>query len=255
MIMMHKKKFYLFANWKMYLDLKNSVMLAKNLCKDKKKFGGKLEMAIFPSSFSFLSVKEALKNTGLQIGSQNAHWEDKGGCTGEVSMYDYKKAGAKYVLVGHSERRHLFHETNQEVRNKIETSVCAGIIPVLCVGETQKERESTKEKEAVSIQLESALNNRNGCVIKKIVVAYEPVWAIGTGKNCDPEEAERMLEFIGEIVAKLLPTAEIILLYGGSVKGENVASFLSKQHINGVLVGGASAKLDSWLKIAQNVVV
>jgi triosephosphate isomerase len=246
-------KFYLFANWKMYLDFKQSVTLAKSLAKNKnfKNF----EMCIFPSALSFEKVASVISKTHIKVGAQNVYSEDKGGFTGEVSVYDFKNVGAEYALIGHSERRHLFHETNQEIRKKISGCVSSGIIPVLCVGETSKEKEERQTKDVIFAQLESAFGEMNGKSAKKAVIAYEPVWAIGTGKNCAPNDAENILDFICKYAAKLLPQAEVVLLYGGSVKAENVAEFLSKEHINGVLVGGASAKLDSLVKIAQNVVV
>jgi len=245
-------KYYLFGNWKMYLDLEESQVLAKALKKDAHKFGEEIKMAVFPSSLSITMVKEILEGSGIGIGAQNAYWVDKGGYTGEVSDVMYKKIGCEYILVGHSERRHQFHETDHEVRQKMEAVLDAGLSPVLCVGETQKERAEGKEKEVVEIQLRTALDSLNLPKGHELVVAYEPVWAIGTGEACDPSEAEYMHELILKICDKLLPGVSVVLLYGGSVRPENVAGYLTQKNVHGVLVGGASTKHDEWLEITKH---
>jgi triosephosphate isomerase len=249
---MTKSNIYLFSNWKMYLDLAESEKLAKALVKNCKKMSKKIKMAIFPSALSFVSVAKILKKSVLQIGAQNMHFEDKGGFTGEVAATMYKASGANYVLVGHSERRHLFHETNHEVQMKMEAALNNKLIPILCVGETIKEREERKAKEVVEIQLRSALHGVVWSKNSQLIVAYEPVWAIGTGKHCDPAEAQKMSEIIFQIVDNLAPGLKLIVLYGGSVNGENVADFMKQPNINGILVGGASSKLDSWMQIMHN---
>ncbi len=246
------KKVYLFANWKMYLNFDESSVLAKGLKKVSKKNSSKIKMTVFPGALSFQSVVQILKNTNIDCGAQNIHWEDKGGFTGEVSAVMYKMAGAKYTLVGHSERRHLFHESNHEVRQKMGTALNLGLTPVLCVGETDKERKDGKVKEIVEIQLRAALDGLKWKAKTKLIIAYEPVWAIGTGNHCDPLEAEKMCQLISGMAKILEPDVQIVMLYGGSVKGDNVADFMKQPSISGALVGGASAKLDSWLQIVHN---
>lgn len=247
-----KNKTYLFANWKMYLDFNESNNLATALAAEAGKFSENIKMAVFPSALSFFTANQILDDVGIETGAQNAHWVGKGGYTGEISMEMYKNAGAKYALIGHSERRHLFHENNHDVRQKMEAALNAGLTPVLCVGETEKERQDNKTEEVVEIQLRAALDGLKLPEGRELIVAYEPVWAIGTGNNCDPIEAERIQGKIAGWINGLISDTIPVLLYGGSVKGENVAEYLKQPHINGVLVGGSSAKFDSWMEIIQN---
>jgi len=249
---MASKKVYLFANWKMYLDFDESNLLANAIANIADTFSKKIEMAIFPSALSFYNVAQVLDDVKIKIGAQNVNPEDKGGFTGEVSAFMYKEAGAKYALVGHSERRHLYHETDHDVRVKMESVLENGLVPVLCVGETEKERKNNKQKEVIEVQLRSALQNLKLKKNKKIIIAYEPVWAIGTGKHCDFLEANEMCVMVSKMAKILVKDAEVITLYGGSVKEGDVGQFLKEASIDGVLVGGASTNLDSWKKIVQN---
>jgi len=246
------KKVYLFANWKMYLDYDESNILANALAVGSLDFSKKIKMVVFPSALSFYPVTQALGDVGVASGAQSVYFEDKGGFTGENSAVMYKNAGAKFSLIGHSERRHLFGETNHDVHQKMEAVLSVGLVPVLCVGETDKERNAGKAKDVVEIQLRAALDRLKWKPKTKLFVAYEPVWAIGTGNHCDPIEAEKMCAMIFKMASSLAKEAEVVVLYGGSVNGENIKEFLKQPSINGVLVGGASAKLDSWLQIVQN---
>lgn len=256
---MAKTNIYLFANWKMYLDLPESEKLAKDFAKLSKKLPNKIKMAVFPSALVFTSTAKVLKNTSIGIGAQNVYFEDKGGFTGEVSAVMYKDNGAKYALVGHSERRHLFHETNHEVRMKMEALLNVGIVPILCVGETAQEREDGKTEDTIEIQLRAALHALSWSKNKKLIIAYEPVWAIskglGTddaGKHCDHIEAERVHEFIKKTVQELVKEVEPLVLFGGSVRSNTVKDYLKQPNIDGVLVGAASTHLDSWKDIVHN---
>lgn len=256
---MAKTNIYLFANWKMYLDLPASEKLSKEIIKLSKKLSKKIKLAVFPSALSLISVVKTLKNSNISVGAQNVYFEDKGGFTGEVSASMYKDSGAKYALVGHSERRHLFHETNHEVRMKMEAILSIGLFPVLCVGETIQEREDRKTEETIEIQLRSALHALNWNKTKKLIIAYEPVWAIskGTsmdeaGKHCDGDEAERIHEFIKKTTRQLLKDIEPIVLFGGSVRSNTVAEYLRQPNIDGVLVGAAATNIDSWSNIVHN---
>ncbi len=246
-------KFYLFANWKMYLDFDESNILANALAAEAKKFPANVAMAIFPSALALYPAGQVLRDVGIGTGAQNVYWVDKGGYTGEVSAQMFANAGCEYALVGHSERRHVFHETNHEVRQKMEAALAAGLAPVLCVGETEHERDGGQAEEVVEIQVRAAFDGIKWPTGRKLIVAYEPVWAIGTGNNCSRVDAQKMHVFIKKILSKFVPTAEPVLLYGGSVRASNVADYLNEKDINGVLVGGASAKLDSWMEIVQNV--
>lgn len=245
-------KKYVFANWKMYLDNDGSLALASEVAEEFKNLPENIKMTVFPSALSFLSVVKNLQDTKVSVGAQNAYWVEKGGYTGEVSAPMYKSAGAEYVLVGHSERRHLFHETNHEVRQKVEAILSAGLTPVICVGETDKERESGKAEEIIETQIRSAFHNIVWPDGREIFVAYEPVWAVGTGNACDPVEAERMHNLIKKQVVALTGITPVIL-YGGSVRPENAQKYLNNPDINGVLVGGASANLKSWKDIVEAI--
>ncbi|RMF07345.1 triose-phosphate isomerase, partial [Candidatus Woesearchaeota archaeon] len=176
------------------------------------------------------------------LGCQNVYYEEKGAFTGETSVLMIKNY-CKYVLVGHSERRHIFGETTADTEKKIALVLKHGLVPVLCVGETLAEREAGKHKEVVAEQLEAAKNNLPE-YHDAVIVAYEPVWAIGTGKTATPEDAQEMHAFIKSRIQK-----KTIVLYGGSVKPENAAELLSQADIDGVLVGGASLNPDSFLQI------
>lgn len=245
-------KTYLFANWKMYLDYDESNILANAIADKAKSIPTNVKMAIFPSALALYPVGQVLRDVGISVGAQNVHWDDKGGNTGEVSAQMYKLAGCEYALAGHSERRHLFGETNHQVRQKVEAILAAGLTPVICVGETEKERQDNKTEETIEIQIRAAFHNIVWPKDRELIVAYEPVWAIGTGDNCDPLEAERVHELIKKQVIALTGITPVIL-YGGSVKPENIVHYLKNPNINGVLVGSASTSLESWESIIEAV--
>jgi triosephosphate isomerase len=245
-------KTYLFANWKMYLDYDESNILANAIADKAKDVPKSVRMAIFPSSLALYPVGQVLRDVGISVGAQNTYWLDKGGYTGEVSAVMYKEAGCEYALVGHSERRHLFHESNHEVRQKVEAALSAGLTPVICVGETEQERKDGKTEEATEIQIRAAFHSIVWPKDRELIVAYEPVWAIGTGQSCEPHEAGRMHELIKKQISALLGITPVIL-YGGSVKPENIAEYLKIPNINGVLVGSASANLESWINMVKAI--
>ena len=242
---------YLFANWKMYLGYDESVALASAIS-NQSDISENIKMTVFPSALSFVEVANTLAKARIASGAQNVHWLDKGGYTGEVSAHMYKAVGSQYALVGHSERRHLFHETNHEVRQKVEAIISVGMTPVICVGETEKEKEENKTAEVIESQIRSIFHNIDWSQDVEIIIAYEPVWAVGTGLACDPLEAERVHELIKKQVMALTSKTPVIL-YGGSVNAGNVGEYLKNPNISGVLVGGASAKLESWMEIVKAV--
>ena len=238
---------YLLANWKMYLNLKESLELTlnyKNLNLED------VKMVIFPSALSFSKVKEELEGSQIETGPQNIYWVDKGGYTGEVSAQMYKDEGAGFALVGHSERRHQFKETNEDVKNKMKAILESGLVPVLCVGETKAERDAGQTELVVKEQLITALEGLS--LLDELIIAYEPVWAIGTGDNCSVVSAEHMIEKIKAWVKEIGFSDKVIVLYGGSVRPENVVEYLSQPAISGVLVGGASTKFEEWSQIVKN---
>lgn len=237
----------------MYLDYDESNILANAIAGEIKKSPENVCLTIFPSVLSLYSAGQVLKDAGVGVGAQNVFWEDKGGYTGEISAHMYKAAGCEYALVGHSERRHQFRETNHETHLKLEAVLNAGLTPVLCVGETKQERDTRKIEEVIEIQLRSAFDKLSWPAGRELVVAYEPVWAIGTGEACDPVEAERLHALIKKMLAELAPNIDPVLLYGGSVRPENVVDYIKQENINGVLVGGASAKFESFMSILSKI--
>jgi triosephosphate isomerase len=208
---------------------------------------------LFPPALTLPAVVVGLKDrTDIKVGVQNIHWEDKGAFTGENSAAIARGAGARYALVGHSERRHVFGETNAQTRLKVGAAFRAGLIPVLCVGETLEQREGGRTEAVVLEQLLAGIEGLEPAQVGEMLVAYEPVWAIGTGKNATPADANSVHAVIkAELRAKHGPTPGVPVLYGGSVNHSNVAALVAQEHIDGVLVGGASLDADRWQSIAM----
>jgi triosephosphate isomerase (TIM) len=248
------KTIHLFANWKMYLDYDESNILANAIASSLKKRPSEIRIAVFPSALALYPAGQVLRDVGIGVGAQNVFWADKGGYTGEVSAQMYKDAGCEYALVGHSERRHVFGETNHDVRQKLESVINLGLTPVVCVGETAEERKAGKTDETVEVQLRAAFQNLAIADEADIFVAYEPVWAIGTGDACGAEEAGRVHKIIKNVVAKLSPKLNCKILYGGSVRADNVVEYLSLDNTDGVLIGNASAKVESFKDIFDQAV-
>ncbi len=249
---MPSKKLYLFANWKMYLDAAESRALAVTLAAAAPTLPAEILQVVFPSALGWTNAVESLAGTNIGVGAQNVHWVDRGGYTGEVSAEMYARAGAAYALVGHSERRQLYGETNHHTHQKMEALIAAGVIPVLCVGETQSERDDEQTAAVIETQLRAAFTALAWPKEWPVIVAYEPVWAVGTGLPCQPEQAEEILAQVDTFVAALVPGAPKVLLYGGSVREDNIAAFVRQPHISGVLVGGASVKPESWAALCAN---
>ncbi len=248
------KPCYVFGNWKMYLDYQESVDLAKKIATMFSVSPEGVKTAVFPSAIAFHRVAEVLSSTTIAVGAQNTCWVEKGAYTGEISAHTYRELGATYALIGHSERRHIFHETNHEVRQKLESALSVGLIPVVCVGETLAERREGKVDETIEAQIRSAFTELHVSANNAIIVAYEPVWAINTGEACEPVEAERVHALIKRLVAGLTDGLVVPVLYGGSVDAHNIAQFLAEESIGGVLVGGASVKNDVWFDLVSRIV-
>lgn len=249
---MASKKLYFFANWKMYLDYDESNILANGLAEVLKNKKRDYEMTVFPGILALQTVTQTLGDIGINTGIQNGYWIDKGGYTGETSFVMAENVGCKYALLGHSERRHQFKETNHEVRVKLENILNnTKLTPVLCVGETQQERNEDKTLEVLEAQLRSAYDSLVWDKNRILIVAYEPVWAIGTGNACESLDAQIQHERIKKIIKELVPEVEPVILYGGSVSAENCFDYLKQEDISGVLVGGSSTKQESWLQIIK----
>jgi triosephosphate isomerase (TIM) len=239
------------GNWKMYKTYNEADELVQGIMKDLGNIGNK-EVVIFPPAVYLREIVSLCKKSKIDVGIQNIHFEKEGAFTGEISPVMAKDTGVRYALIGHSERRHIFHESNEDVNKKVKAALEAGLEPVVCVGELLEEREAGKSENVVKQQLEFAFKDIDARVMSNIIIAYEPVWAIGTGKVATPEIADTMHKSIRETIKKKYSDKiadGISVLYGGSVKPENIAELYSKDNIDGVLVGGASLKSKSFLDI------
>ncbi|MEL7646612.1 MAG: triose-phosphate isomerase [Sedimentibacter sp.] len=240
------------GNWKMNNDVVESTALAKSIKSLSGEFDADVEVLICPAFTSLYSVKQELCGSNIKIGAQNMHYEDKGAYTGEVSPVMLKNMGIEYVIIGHSERRQLFFEDDETVNKKLKAALKHGLKPILCVGETLEQREGNVEKETVRNQVTKAFEGIGADDAVKITVAYEPVWAIGTGKTATSVQANEMAAFIRKSIAKIysLEVSENVLIqYGGSVKKDNANEILTQSDIDGALVGGASLQSLEFLNI------
>lgn len=246
------RKTLIAGNWKMNNDIEESLKLVESLKSLSGEFDNNVDVLICPTFTSLYAVKEALKNSNIKIGAQNMHFEDKGAYTGEISPSMLKNMGVEYVIIGHSERRQYFNDTDESVNKKLKSALKYDIIPILCVGESLTEREEKREKDTVRNQIVKAFENIESSDAEKITVAYEPIWAIGTGIVATSEQANEMASFIRACISEIYNeqlSDKIIIQYGGSVKGDNAKEILSQTDIDGALVGGASLKADEFLKI------
>ncbi|MBQ2819569.1 MAG: triose-phosphate isomerase [Clostridia bacterium] len=200
------------------------------------------------------TVKRTLRQTRIAVGGQNCHFESKGAFTGEISPEMLIDAGAKYVIIGHSERRSMFGDTDEIVRKKIASAIAAGLRPILCVGETEEQRKQGVTEEIIRVQIKSAVYGLSADDFRKIVVAYEPIWAIGTGNTATPEDANEVCKLIRTCLRELYgarPSRSISILYGGSMNEKNAKALLAMPHIDGGLIGGASLKPDAFAAIVE----
>jgi triosephosphate isomerase len=214
---------------------------------------GDIEIVVAPVFTSIPAAVAAKKSDLISISAQNAHFEPKGAFTGEISLPMLEEAGCKYVILGHSERRHVFGESDELLQKKLAAALGSRLLPIFCVGELLSDRESGKTNDILKKQLSCAWEKLEGAVVgEKVVIAYEPVWAIGTGKTASNDDAENACAFIRELTAENfgIKTAEKIrILYGGSVKADNSAGILGQKDIDGLLIGGASVEAESLAKI------
>ncbi|MCX8082213.1 MAG: triose-phosphate isomerase [bacterium] len=243
------KKNLVAGNWKMYKTPQESISFAKNLKEGIKTYNDR-DILICPPFTSLFPVYDVLRGTPIKLGAQNVYFEEEGAFTGEISTRMLKESGVSYVICGHSERRNIFMETDEVINKKIKKTISDGMTAILCIGEKLEERENGETFNIIKKQIYGCLNGINH--IENIVIAYEPVWAIGTGKNATPEQAEEVHFFIRELIEKSFgkeSAEKILILYGGSVKPENIDSLMAQKDIDGVLVGGASLKIESFLRI------
>jgi triosephosphate isomerase len=245
------RRYAIFGNWKMNKNLGEARTLAQQL---KEALGdtGSPEVAVFPPAVTLAAVAEILRDTPVSVGTQNVHYESAGAFTGEMSAGMALSAGASCALIGHSERRHVFGETDEWVNLKLGAVLAAGLVGVVCIGETLEQREQGATQDIIKRQVRSAFEGIAIAHAGRIIVAYEPVWAIGTGKTATPEQAGEMHSFIRGLLSEQFDgeTADAMRIqYGGSVKPGNAAELLAQVDIDGVLVGGASLDADSFCAI------
>jgi triosephosphate isomerase len=240
------------GNWKMHKTPSQTVSLInelKPLVKD-----AQVEVVVCPPFVCLPAAKEALAGSNIKLGAQNMHWEEQGAFTGEVAPGMLKELGVEYVIIGHSERRQYFGETDEMVNKKVLSAVAHNLIPIICVGETLEQREQGITGEVVDRQTRAALKGLRPDVADRVVIAYEPIWAIGTGRTASSDDANEVIGYIRKVVGEVLGSQaaqQMRILYGGSVKPENAAELMQMPEIDGGLVGGASLKAQDFAKIVK----
>ena len=246
------------GNWKMNQTASQAraliAALRADLDRDCDSISKSRDVVVMPPSIDIPAVSEELQGSFIQLGAQNMHWEDSGAFTGEISAPMLLQFGVKYVIVGHSERRHIFLESDAFVNKKLHAALRHGLTPIMCIGETREHHDAGRTLHIVLSQTQSGLEGVDRESAEKITIAYEPVWAIGTGRVATPEHAQMVHGAVREVLSEKwgMDTArQIRILYGGSVTPDNVDSLLSKHDIDGALVGGASLKADSFARIAR----
>ncbi len=246
------RSYYIAGNWKMHKTVGESVALAQALasalgdCKEK--------VMIAPAFTSLAAVAQVLRGSKLILGAQNMAAEEQGAHTGEVSVLMLKDLGVRAVILGHSERRHTYGETDELVNRKVRLALAHGLDPILCVGETLEEREAGHLEKVVGTQIREGLAGVSPAEFARVTIAYEPVWAIGTGKTATPEDADSVHAFCRKVLTELYgetAAKSAYIQYGGSVKPENAAALMAKPNIDGALVGGASLKAETFVPIAK----
>ena len=227
------------ANWKMHFDLETALSVARGMVDS---LNSRIETVVCPPFVYLDRLNEIFKGSSIELGAQNMHYEDEGAFTGEISPVMLKSVGCRYVILGHSERRHIFSEGDKDIQRKVLSALKHGLIPILCVGETLSERREGNAHRVVERQIVAALD---GVDLDRVVVAYEPVWAIGTGIPADIETLKDMQGFIRELIE------DVPILYGGSVKDKNAFELATIDDVDGFLVGSASLKVESFKRIIE----
>ncbi len=242
------------GNWKMNKDIHETVPLVEELKERLKEFRDDVGVVICPPFPSLVVVQSLTRGTVMKLGAQNMSQHDDGAYTGEVSAKMLKSAGCDYVILGHSERRQYFKETDQMINAKVKKALASGLTPIVCVGETLEERESGITEKIVTTQVRGVLHELVAAEVERCVLAYEPVWAIGTGKTATPGQANQVHMHIRKIVGQLHSwnvAERVVIQYGGSVNEKNALELLSQPDIDGALVGGASLKSNSFIQIIE----
>lgn len=241
------------GNWKMNMNHRQAEELAKGIVEKIADIPG-IDIVVCPSFTSLHAVQNVIKDTGISMGAQNMHWEEKGAFTGEVSASMLLTLGCNYVILGHSERRAYFHETDEIVARKVKAAIESGLTPIVCVGETRKEREEGITEKVVETQVRGAFEGLSSELFDGTVIAYEPVWAIGTGLTATSEQAQEVHEFIRKLLDGIFGTEiaeKTRIQYGGSMKPASAHELLNEPDIDGGLIGGASLDAESFEGIVK----
>ena len=244
------------GNWKMYKSFDEAVSFVDSVL-DKIPSNEKVDAVICAPAIYLPTLVQVASESDLAIGAQNMHYENEGAFTGEISPAQLASIKADYVILGHSERREYFNETDEAINKKVKAALAHNIVPIICCGETLEEREAGTTEKIVAAQVTAALEGFTAQEVEHMVIAYEPIWAIGTGKTATADDANQVCGAIRSVVENLYnaETAQAIRIqYGGSVKPENIVELLSKEHIDGALVGGASLQAESYLKLLEAAV-
>ncbi|MDR3600323.1 MAG: triose-phosphate isomerase [Desulfosporosinus sp.] len=250
---MTKRRSIIAGNWKMYKTVSEAEDYAVRFLEEVKNVT-ELDIILCAPFTALYPLKTELEESVVHLGAQNMSWADQGAYTGEISAQMLLDVACTYVILGHSERRELFGETNEEVAKKVQKALATGLKPILCVGENLNIREEGKAAERVQAQVSHALSGLSTEELGRMVIAYEPIWAIGTGKTASSQDAQEMCATIRATLTGLMGEAaeQVPILYGGSVKAENIAELLAERDINGALVGGASLDPLSFAKLIHN---
>jgi len=247
------RKPFIAGNWKMNKKIGEGVSLVKEL-KEFVMDANDKDILVCPSFIALSSVSAELKGSNIMVGAQNMHFEDEGAFTGEICPDMLKEVGVNYVIIGHSERRHIFNEDDELINKKVKRSIVEEMNPILCVGETLEQREADDTQSIIEMQISKNLAGVTEEEMKQVTIAYEPVWAIGTGKTATPEQAQEVHKFIRELIKSMLGVEvanNTRILYGGSVKPDNVKGLMAMEDIDGGLVGGASLDAKSFADIVN----
>lgn len=241
------------GNWKMHKTVPEAVGFAREL-KIKSIAFNNIDIVICPTFTTLVPVWDIIRDSKIKLGAQNIHWAEQGAFTGEVSASMIETCGCSFVIIGHSERRQLFGETDGIINKKLKRALTTKLIPIFCVGETLEQRKSKKTEQVIDAQIRLGLDGINIEVIKRVIIAYEPVWAIGTGETATPEQAEEVHSYIRQLIANLYNyeiAENLRIQYGGSVKPTNAKELLSQKDIDGALIGGASLEIESFIEIIK----
>ena len=245
------------GNWKMHKTVQDALDVAIGL---KRKFYtfGEADIVICPAFTALGKVYDEISDSGIMLGAQDMYWEEEGAFTGEISPKMLKDVGVRYVIIGHSERRAYFGETDEAVNKKVKTALKYGMIPIMCIGERLEERDNGTTYEVLEKQLTRGLKDFTKEEVSRIIIAYEPVWAIGTGRTATPREAQEAHKFIRNFIEKHFEKetgSKIRIQYGGSVKPDNIAKLMAEEDIDGALVGGASLDVNTFVQIVENSIL